>query len=74
MISHITISSLAMRIFLKDFYNKNIPMINKPSIYKDLKQAYYGDITEVYKPLGHNLYYYDVNSLYPFAALKTCQA
>ena len=47
-----------------------IPNINKPSIYKDIKQAYYGGITEVYRPQGENLYYYDVNSLYPFASLN----
>jgi hypothetical protein len=29
-----------------------------------------GGITEVYKPHGKNLYYYDVNSLYPFVALQ----
>ena len=37
-------------------------------MYRDIKQAYYGGIIEVYKPYGHNLYYYDVNSLYPFVA------
>jgi len=39
-------------------------------MYSDIKQAYYGGITEVYKPHGTNLYYYDINSLYPFAALN----
>jgi hypothetical protein len=39
-------------------------------MYTDIKQGYYGGITEVYKPFGKNLYYYDVNSLYPFAALN----
>lgn len=39
-------------------------------MYSDIKQAYYGGITEVYKPHGKNLYYYDVNSLYPFAGLR----
>lgn len=66
----ITISGLALHIYLKDFYNNNIPNINKLSIYKDIKEAYYGGITEVYKPRGNNLYYYDVNSLYPFVALN----
>jgi hypothetical protein len=32
--------------------------------------GYYGGITEVYKPFGSNLYYYDVNSLYPFVSLQ----
>lgn len=66
----VTISGLAMKIYLNKYYNDNIPMINKPSIYKDIKQGYYGGITEVYKPYGENLFYYDVNSLYPFVALN----
>ena len=65
-----TISGLAIKLFLNKYYNDNIPLINKPSIYKDIKQAYYGGITEVYKPFGENLFYYDVNSLYPFTALN----
>ena len=70
MTGSITISGLAVRTFLKDFYNKNIPNINKTSIYRDIKEGYYGGITEVYKPIGRNLYYYDVNSLYPYVALQ----
>lgn len=66
----LTISGLAMKIYLNKYYNDNIPLINKPSIYKDIKQGYYGGITEVYKPSGENLFYYDVNSLYPYAALN----
>lgn len=64
----LTISSLAARIFLKKYYNNNIPVINKASMYRDIKEGYYGRITEVYKPYGQNHYYYDVNSLYPFVA------
>ena len=70
MTDNITISGLALRLFFKDYYKKNIPSINRPSLYKDIKQAYYGGITEVYKPRGENLYYYDVNSLYPSVALN----
>lgn len=70
MTDHITISGLAVRVFLKDFYKKNIPNINKATIYRDIKKAYYGGITEVYRPMGNNLFYYDVNSLYPFVALQ----
>lgn len=50
----ITISGLAVKIFLKNYYNDNIPTINKPSIYKDIKNSYYGGITEVYKPFFIN--------------------
>ena len=67
---HITISGLAVKVFLTGFYKHNIPNINKPGVYKDIKQAYYGGITEVYKPSGSNLFYYDVNSLYPYVALQ----
>ena len=66
----LTISSLAGRIFLSRYYNNNIAVVNKASLYKDIKQAYYDGITEVYIPFGNNLYYYDVNSLYPFVAYQ----
>lgn len=56
--------------FFYNFYDSNIPDINKASIYKDIKEVYFGGITEVYKPCGYNLYYYDVNYLYPFVALS----
>ena len=65
-----TISSLAMAIYLKKFYKNNIPLINKKSVYSDIKGSYYGGIVEVYIPHGKDLYDYDVNSLYPFAALN----
>ena len=70
MTESIIISGLAVRIFLKDFYNNNIPNINKPSIYRDIKQGQYGAITKVYKPSGNNLFYYDVYSLYSYVALQ----
>ena len=70
----VTASSLAGKIFFNRFYdeqNKPIPLIKNPTIYNDIKQAYYGGRVEVYKPTtdkpGQKLYYYDVNSLYPFA-------
>jgi hypothetical protein len=66
----LTISRLALNIFLKNYLkDSNIPLIPL-SIYNDIKKAYYGGVTEVYKPYGKNLYYYDVNSLYPYAALN----
>lgn len=64
----LTISGLALKIFLNNHYNKNIPMVNRASMYKDVREAYFGGITEVYKPIGSDLYYYDVNSLYPHVA------
>nr|YP_008965457.1 hypothetical protein [Rhynchosporium secalis]AHC02414.1 hypothetical protein [Rhynchosporium secalis] len=52
----VTISGLAMKIYLSKFYGGNIPRIMKPSIYRDIKQGYYGGITEVYKPYEQYLH------------------
>lgn len=41
----------------------HIPNKNEDSF---LRKAYYGGHTDVYRPYGEHLYYYDVNSLYPF--------
>ena len=53
---------------------ENTPILNKPSQYNSIKSVYYVGITEAYKPFGtqrnENLYYYDVNSLYPFVAIQ----
>lgn len=70
MIESLTISGLALKIYRRNYYNKNIPLINKTSMYRDIKEGYYGSITEVYKPYGEKLYYYDVNSLYPYVSLQ----
>ena len=76
----LTIPSLAMKTFKSNFM-PNLPkgvVIHQVSgqIEKDLRKAYTGGAVDVYKP--HNrvggffsnmfkkLYYYDVNSLYPF--------
>ncbi len=68
----LTVSKMSYEIFSKDYLSvdKPIPLINKKSIYRDLKLGYYGGNTEVYKPYGENLYYYDVNSLYPYVSLN----
>lgn len=52
----VTISGLAMKIYLSKYYAGNIPRILKPSIYRDIKQGYYGGITEVYKPYEQYLH------------------
>jgi hypothetical protein len=59
-----------MDIFLRRYYDNNIPLIKTKSIFNDIKNSYYGGVAEVYKPYGKNLYYYDVNFLYPYAALN----
>lgn len=66
----LTISRLSLNIFLSHYLkDSKIPII-KGNMYNDIKQAYFGGVTEVYKPYGQNLYYYDVNSLYPFVSLN----
>lgn len=64
------ISRLSLNIFFKDFYKTNIPNIDRHDVYDSIKKALYGGITEVYIPKGNNLYYYDVNYLYPFASMN----
>ena len=68
----LTVSKMSYEIFSKDYLSvdKPIPLINKKEIYRDIKLGYYGGNTEVYKPYGENLYYYDVNSLYPYVSLN----
>lgn len=68
--SCLTVTGLALNIFLTNYLNDSkLPLINNKSIYYDLKRSYYGGLSEVYKPYGENLYYYDVNSLFPYVAL-----
>jgi hypothetical protein len=35
-----------------------------------IRKSYFGGATDYYKGYGKDLYYYDVNSLYPYAMLK----
>nr|GEV34281.1 DNA polymerase-like [Tanacetum cinerariifolium] len=66
--SKITLSSLALNSFRLRYYNDEIFPIHIPNQNEDtfIRKAYYRGHTDSYKPYGENLYYYDVNSLYPF--------
>lgn len=66
--SKITVSSLALSIFRMKYYDASNWPIHIPNKNEDsfIRRAYYGGHTDTYKPYGENLYYYDVNSLYPF--------
>lgn len=69
----LTITSLAVKIFLANHYHKKgnyLPLIKNKSVYADIKQGYYGGLSEVYRGYGENLNYYDVNSLYPHSAVN----
>jgi hypothetical protein len=73
-VNSLTISSLAMKIFMKNHYDiikKPLPLIKDRSIYLDIHETYYGGRTEVLKRYGKNLFYYDVNSLYPWGSLNS---
>lgn len=73
MTKSLTISKLAYEIFTKYYYleeDKPIPLINKKNIYKNIKLGYYGGMTEVYRPYGKKLYYYDVYYLYIYVNLN----
>lgn len=66
--SKITLASLALSIFRLKYYDASNWPIHIPNKNEDsfIRLAYYGGHTDAYKPFGKNLYYYDVNSLYPF--------
>lgn len=66
--SKITLASLALSIFRIKYYDEKkwpIHILNKNED-SFIRRGYYGGHVDVYKPYGKDLYYYDVNSLYPF--------
>jgi len=68
----LTISRIALSKILKYYLDESkLPLINKLQHFNFINYGYYGGITEVYKPYGFKLIYYDVNSLYPYVALKS---
>lgn len=66
---HVSISSLALKNFIVNHLNHNIPIV-KGRVHDDIRESYYGGRVDVFKPRGSNLFYYDVNSLYPFAMMN----
>jgi hypothetical protein len=82
--SALTLPSLAMRIYKSQFMPANTIYQLLGSVEKDIRESYTGGAVDVYIP--HNrvtaffskikavfktLYYYDVNSLYPFVMATT---
>lgn len=64
-----TLPSKAISVFRTMFYDivkYPIFKLNK-NIDRDIRKSYYGGVVDVYKTVQHNGYYYDVNSLYPYA-------
>ncbi|KAL8146230.1 hypothetical protein AgCh_004102 [Apium graveolens] len=68
----LTASSLAMRIFRIKYYDALSFPIHIPNVNEDnfITRGYYGGHVDVYKSYGENLFYYDVNSLYPYVMQK----
>ena len=67
----LTISRLALNKFIFNYLNDSkIPLITKLSIFDFIYKGYYGGRTEVFKPYGKNLFYYDMNSQYPNSSLN----
>lgn len=64
----LTLSSLAMTVFRSCYYDPSTFPIHIPNRNCDMfiRSGYYGGHSDVYKPYGENLYFYDVNSLYPY--------
>lgn len=67
-INKLTIASLALSLFREKYYDENKHYIHIPNQNEDqfIRRGYYGGHSDAYTPYGMNLYYYDVNSLYPF--------
>lgn len=63
-------SNLAFTIFRTNYYKYENISIMTLSMYPTIKQSYYGGNFISTANYGNNLYYYDVNSLYPYAMLN----
>ena len=62
-----TLPSITMAAYRINYLPPNtVPLIGS-RLHYTLKQAYYGGITDTYRPRGENILSYDVNSLYPFS-------
>ena len=62
---YLTLSSLSFSIFRTRYLKEG--SIEIPSRGRDsyIRNSYFGGVTQVFRPYGENLYYYDINSLYP---------
>jgi DNA polymerase type B, organellar and viral len=67
--SILSTSTLSMKIFRSKFWKVSIPILKRVDD-SFIRDAYFGGATDYYQMKAENIYYYDVNSLYPFAMLK----
>jgi len=66
----LSISSLTFKIFKTNYLNDYKLPIIKGLHHDRMRDAFYGGHVDVYKSIGNKIYYYDVNSLYPFVMSK----
>ena len=64
----LSLPSLSMKIFLRDYYNFHTGPIENCSgnIELFIRESYKGGVADVFKPYMKNGYHYDINSLYPY--------
>jgi hypothetical protein len=67
--SILSTSTLSLKIFRQKFLKINIPILKRIDD-TFIRNSYFGGATDYYQLKTTNLYYYDVNSLYPFALMK----
>jgi hypothetical protein len=69
LVSVYSTATLSLKIFRTMFQDQPI-FILPYNIDSTIRDGYFGGGTDVYKAYAKNVYYYDVNSLYPFAMLN----
>lgn len=62
-------ATLSLKIFRTNFQEHSIYILPQ-HMDNFIRASYFGGGTDVYKAYGKKIYYYDVNSLYPFAMLN----
>jgi hypothetical protein len=67
--SALSTSTLSLKIFRQHFLGPELPIL-KPVEDGFIRKAYFGGATDYYKAYAKDVYYYDVNSLYPHAMLN----
>ncbi len=67
--THLTLASTSISVFLKQFNRSKITnnFLNVDNIFRE---GYRGGRTEIFNFKGKDLYYYDINSLYPYVMQK----
>lgn len=62
-------ATLALKVYRTHFQKESIYILPASKDYF-IRKGYFGGGTDVYKAYGKKLYYYDINSLYPYAMLN----